>query len=98
MSYMQCFDSGEAISDTINLAKFKRFINTYCCVEGHLYQKSCAGSSFKCMGIVVAREAVTKIHKGDFGEHQGERKLFEELLCIDILLALYGKRCDGVRK
>ena len=50
--------------------------------DGKLYRKVYRGALLRCLGTTKANEVKLAIHKEDCGEHQGGRKLFEEVLRI----------------
>lgn len=68
----------------------------YCIQNGELYRKAYGGSLLRCLGLEEAQEVMTEIHKGDCGEHQGGRKLFEELFRIGYYWPTMEERCHGI--
>ena len=80
--YVEYLSSSILPVGKVEVTKFKRHASKYCIDDGKLYRKAYGGALLRCLGTTEANEVMVEIHKGDCGEHQGGRKLFEELLRI----------------
>lgn len=62
--------------------KMIRMSRRYFIEGGILFRKGFVGEPLQCLGLVDSQKALQEAHSGNYGEHQGGRKLYGELLNI----------------
>ncbi|KAL5566386.1 hypothetical protein UlMin_029550 [Ulmus minor] len=78
--YIDYLTRGSIPDNKSEEAKIRRYAVNYVMKEGCLYQKAYIGDVLRCINGQEAKEVLWEIHEGDCGEHQGGRRLYEEVL------------------
>ena len=60
--------------------KLKRLAIHYFLHDGVLFKKAYDRDSLTCLGPKEVRKMIKKVHVGEYGEHQGKKKLYKCLL------------------
>jgi hypothetical protein len=47
-----------------------------------LFKKGLTGEPLRCLGLSKSRAALKEAHVGEYGEHQGKKKLYQQLLSL----------------
>ncbi|XP_062119380.1 uncharacterized protein LOC133833141 [Humulus lupulus] len=81
--YQEYFRDKVTPYDKKEKEKLLRHISKYCLKDNNdLYRKGFNGKLLRCISNEEAEEVMKEIHHGDCGEHQGGRKLYEEVVRI----------------
>ncbi|KAL5541717.1 hypothetical protein UlMin_009427 [Ulmus minor] len=78
--YIDYLTKGLVPEDKAEELKIRRHAVKYLIKEDCLYQKAYNGDMLRCVNGQEANEVLREIHEGDCGEHQGGRRLYEEVL------------------
>uniref|UniRef100_A0A2N9H763 Integrase catalytic domain-containing protein n=1 Tax=Fagus sylvatica TaxID=28930 RepID=A0A2N9H763_FAGSY len=62
--------------------KLKRQALRYFTEGSSLFKKGLAGEPLRCLGPSESRAALKEAHAGECGEHQGKKKLYQQLLSL----------------
>ena len=58
----------------------KRLVTRYFVEGGILFRKGFNGEPLRCLGNLEAQLVMQEIHAGEYGDHQGKRRLLQQLL------------------
>ncbi|KAL5559112.1 hypothetical protein UlMin_035323 [Ulmus minor] len=78
--YIDYLTKGLVPDDKTEEVKIKRHAVKYVMKEDSLYRKAYSGDVLRCINGQEVEEVLREIHEGDCGEHQGGRRLYEEIL------------------
>ncbi|CAL2277969.1 unnamed protein product [Prunus armeniaca] len=80
--HLASFINGVLPTNPKHARKLKRTMKRYFINGSTLYRKGFNGEPLKCLGKSEAQQVMQEIHAGECSEHQGMKKLYQQLLSV----------------
>ena len=78
--FLEYLIEGILLDDHEETYLLKRLVTRYFVEGGILFKKGFNGEPLRCLGTLEAQSVMQEVHVGECGDHQGKRRLLQQLL------------------